>query len=270
LKVSGQTPQTQALVKLPASGQAAVALGVLLAGLAATAPSTLSAQPGTPAIPPAPTRWVTDEVGFLSPGTRADLDGRLESYQRSSGHQVIVWIGRTLPNQVLEEWAARTFAAWAVGRRGLDDGVVIFVFAEDRKVRIEVGYGLEDRLTDLRAARIIREEMVPRLRAGDRDGAVTRAVDRVLLAIGGAGGAGAEKQPATGGRRGWVSILFFVIVGGLFLFLFITNPSLAVYLLMSMGSSSSGRRSGWGGGGGGGGFSGGGGRSGGGGASGSW
>jgi uncharacterized protein len=244
----------------------AAALSVLLAAGTALA---------APALPPAPERWVTDQAGFLSAGTRATLDQRLESYERATGHQVLVWIGKTLEGQSLEEWAARTFAAWGVGRKGLDDGAAIFLLADDRRVRIEVGYGLEDRLTDLAAARIIRERMVPRLQAGDRDGAITTAVDGVLAAIGSEGAPAAEQEPerAVGerGRPGTGSLVLFGIVAAIFLFILITNPRLAIYLLLSMGSG--GRRGGWGGGGwggGGGGFSGGGGRSGGGGASGSW
>ncbi len=251
-------------------GRAAAAL--LLMAAAAALPGASGAQElATP--PPAPVRWVTDPVGFLSPGTRDALDRRLEAFERSSGgHQVIVWIGASLGNQSLEDWAARTFEAWGVGRKGLDDGAAIFVFAQDRQVRIEVGYGLEDRLTDLRAARIIRDEMVPRLQRENRDGAVTAAVDRVLAAIGGEADRGADEraQPAAGERqRSRGSLILFGIVGVVFLILFLTNPSLAVYLLMSLGS---GGRGGGGGGwsGGGGGWGGGGGRSGGGGASGSW
>jgi uncharacterized protein len=238
---------------------------------------TAATVAAAPATPPAPDRWVTDQAGFLSPGARAALDRRLEDFERSSGgKQVIVWIGQSLGDDSLEDFAARTFQAWGVGRKGLDDGAAIFLFAQDRKVRIEVGYGLEDRLTDLRTARIIREEMVPRLQRGDRDGAVGAAVDRVLAAIGGEGErTGDQAQPAADqpGRRGgsWVSLVFWLIVGGVFLFLFITNPSLAIALLWSLGSGGRGGGGGWGGGGGGGGgFSGGGGRSGGGGASGSW
>lgn len=73
----------------------------------------------------------------------------------------------------------RTFAAWKVGRKGFDDGLVIFVLADDRAIDIEVGYGLEARVPDATASRVIREVMSPRLRAGDRDGAITGAVAAV-------------------------------------------------------------------------------------------
>ncbi|HZA12877.1 MAG TPA: TPM domain-containing protein, partial [Myxococcaceae bacterium] len=140
------------------SARAAIAALALLAGCSAFAQFTP---------PPAPSRWVTDTVGFISESTRRGLDARLERYERDTGRQVIVWIGGSLGDEVLEDWAARTFEAWGIGKKGKDDGVALFVFARDRKLRIEVGYGLEDVLPDLIASRIIQEEAVPRLRAGD-------------------------------------------------------------------------------------------------------
>ena len=215
------------------------------------------------AIPPAPTRWVEDHAGFLSPVTRAALDARLEGYQDATGHQVVVWIGKTIDNAALDDWAVRTFAAWKLGRKGHDDGVAMFVLADDREIDIEVGYGLEDRLTDATTSRIIREVMAPRLRAGDRDGAVTAGADAVLAAIEGKPWSGPS---ATGPPAPSVST-FDWIFGALALIAFaifaITHPRLALLLLWTI-------MRGGGGGGGGGGFSGGGGRSGGGGARGGW
>jgi uncharacterized protein len=236
----------------------ALALG-LLAVLAAAAP-----------VPPSPARWVEDPSGFLSPATRATLDARLEGYKRATGHQIVVWIGTSLEGAALDDWAVRTFAAWKVGRKGFDDGVAMFVFADDRKIDIEVGYGLEDKLPDAIASRIIREVMAPRLRAGDRDGAVSAGVDAVLAAIEGKPWTGV---PATAPPSRELSTTDW-IVGGLvlvaILILAITHPRLALLLLWTI--MASGRRGGFGGGGGigGGGFGGGGGRSGGGGARGGW
>jgi len=164
----------------------------------------------------------------------------------------------------------RTFAAWRVGRQGSDDGVVLFVMADDRKLRIEVGYGLEERLPDIRAARIIRDQIAPRLQAGDRDGAAQAGVGAILDALGGAGAPAAD-VPGANAPQAHLSLGEMIVLGilGLLVLGFIvTHPGLALLLLTNMGS---GRRGGGGGfGGGGGGFSGGGGRSGGGGASGSW
>ncbi|HEX2686354.1 MAG TPA: TPM domain-containing protein [Kofleriaceae bacterium] len=218
-------------------------------------------------VPPSPTRWVEDRAGFLSPATRTALDTRLEGYERATGHQVVVWIGKSLDGAPLDDWAVRTFKAWKVGRKGLDDGIAMFVLADDRLIDIEVGYGLEDKVPDAIASRIIREVMAPRLRAGDRDGAVTAGADAVLAAIEGRPWAGTAATPSHRSEPSWLAW----ILGGLglvgFLIFAITHPRMAMLFLWTM--MASGRRGG-GGGGGGGGFGGGGGRSGGGGARGGW
>ena len=228
-------------------------------------------------IPPVPDRWVTDSAQFLSAGVQRSLDRQLEEYERQTHHQVIVWIGQTTGDAPIEDWAVKAFAKWKVGRKGMDDGLVLFIMAQDRRLRIEVGYGLEGNVPDVIASRIINEVLVPRIRDGNRDGAVTEGVSAILAAIEGRPFSVAVQDTRGSGRRGSQpltlgQILLFLIAGVVFLFILLTNPSLAVYLLASILSSNSrSRRSGgdWGGGGGGG-FSGGGGSSGGGGASGSW
>jgi uncharacterized protein len=230
-------------------------------------PVLLSAQ-GTP-IPPSPTRWVTDTANFLSVGTLNELNAKLEAYERSTGHQVIVYIGKTTGGIPIEEWAVRAFEAWKVGRKGIDDGLVLFIMAEDREVRIEVGYGLEPVVPDARAFRVIDEIIIPRLRSGDNDGAVSEAISSLLQTISGTSQDEGSKPAGRSGLK--VSNIFIAIAVIFFLILFITNPSLALWLLVNILSSGKGGGGGgrsWGGGRGG--FSGGGGRSGGGGASGSW
>jgi uncharacterized protein len=206
---------------------------------------------------------VTDGPAFLTPAVLETLDQRLEAYQKGTGHQVLVWIGTTTAGDPLEDWTVRAFAAWKVGRAGLDDGLVIFIFTGDRKVRLEVGYGLEGQLPDAVASRIIQETILPRIKAGDADGAVTAGVDRVLKVLGGDAAALQAQdsgRPAPLGPLAWI----LIAVAGLgLLALAVTHPGLAIWLLFNL--MSGGR-----GGGGGGGWSGGGGRSGGGGASGSW
>jgi uncharacterized protein len=236
-----------------------------LAAVAAAAPAA------PPAIPASPSRWVEDHAAMLSPAARDALDARLAGYERATGHQVVVWIGRTTGGAPLADWAVRTFAAWQLGRKGIDDGVAIFVLADDRAIDIEVGYGLEDRVPDAIASRIIREVMEPRLRAGDRDGAVTAGADAVLAAIEGHPWSGAPAAAGTTAPDDGPSTISWLL-GGLIglglLILFVTHPRLALMLLWSL---LSGGRGGFGGGGGdGGGFGGGGGRSGGGGARGGW
>jgi len=207
----------------------------------------------------------------MSPGAAAKLDSQLESYERSTGHQLIVYIGQTTGDAPIEDWAVRAFEKWKVGRKGIDDGLVLFIMAADRKLRFEVGYGLEPVVPDIIAGRVINDVIVPRIRAGDNDGAVSAGMDAVMTVIGGGGVPGAPVQ-APGGRGqesfSLGELILFGFIGLIILFVFITNPSLAIYLLFSI--LSGGRGGGGGFGGGGGGFGGGGGRSGGGGASGSW
>jgi uncharacterized protein len=146
-------------------------------------------------IPPSPARWATDTSGFLKPQTVAALDARLGAYQSSTGHQVLVYVSPTTGATPTEDWTVRAFRRWKVGRKGLDDGLILFVFPTDRKVRIEVGYGLEQTVPDAIAARIIRDTITPKLRAGQPDEAVTAGVDALLDTIGGeARGASAEAQ----------------------------------------------------------------------------
>jgi len=243
----------------------------LLAALLLAAAGGLRAADETK-IPPAPARWATDEAGFLSADTVASLDARLEAFERETGHQVLLYIGRTTGGVPIEGWAVKAFEAWKVGRKGLDDGLVLFVMAEDRKVRIEVGYGLEERVTDAQAFRVINDILVPGFRNGQQDAAVAEAVSSLLSMISGRDEGQARERPggpsAYGRGRSTVGTVFVAIAVVFFLILLITPPALALWLLFNIFSG--GGRGGGGGWGGGGGFSGGGGRSGGGGASGSW
>jgi uncharacterized protein len=257
----------------PAAGTPAWASVTIIIVAGALGLLSARARAAEAPIPPAPTRWVTDGAGFLSASTRLGLDGRLESYERRSGHQVLLWIGRSTGAAPIEDWAARAFRAWRVGRKGLDDGVVLFIMGDDRKLRIEVGYGLEDKLTDLRASAIIREAIVPRLRDGDRDGAARAGVVAVLGALGDAQTAGEGQPQQTAPPVRWAEIVVLALLALILAGFLITHPRLAILLLTSLASGRGGDRRGGGfggGGGGGGGFSGGGGGSGGGGATGSW
>jgi len=122
-----------------------------------------------------------------------------------------------------------------VGRKGLDDGLALFIMAEDHRVRIEVGYGLECQVPDIIASRIINDEMAPRLQQGDSDGAVTVAIDRLFAVISGdaAAGGGAAQPKALPKVTWFQKILIGLAILG-FLLLLITNPSLAIYLLFSI------------------------------------
>lgn len=219
-------------------------------------------------VPPKPARWVTDTAQMISEQTRAHLDARLERYERKTGHQVVVWIGQTAGGEPIDDFAVQTFHAWGIGRKGHDDGLLMVVLARDRKIDIEVGYGLESRVTDALSRRIIDDVMAPRLREGKADEALSEGVDAVLTAI---EGHPVPDEPGEVDQRnvvhlsplGWLAL---AVLAGLFLLFLGTHPAVATYFLFSIFSGGGG----FGGGGSVGGFRGGGGRSGGGGARGGW
>lgn len=225
------------------------------------------ARAAEPVIPAPPSRWVTDVPGMLSTGVRDALDAKLRAYEDRTGHQVVVWIGTTAEGVPIEDFAEKAFRTWAIGRKGHDDGLLVVIFARDRKIDIEVGYGLEDRVPDAKARRVIDDVMVPLLRKGDSDGAVSSGVDAILSTIEGKAlpGAGPDSSPAPAPPSKF-QIVLLAILGIGFLLLLVTHPALALNLLfvLSRGGGS------FGGGGSDRGFRGGGGRSGGGGARGSW
>jgi uncharacterized protein len=227
--------------------------------------------------PPVPRDYATDHAGILPADALARLNARLKQFDEETSNQILVIVFPALPSASLEDFTVRTAQAWRAGRGKLDNGAVLFVFVEERKVRIEVGYGLEGALPDVTAHRIIEERITPRFRAGDYAGGLEAGIDAIIAAT--RGEYKAEPRPAAGtgqGRDGWM--IFLVIVALLFMF------------RGGGGGRTYGRRGyrrggflpvpmGWGGGGwggrgggfgGGGGFSGGGGSFGGGGASGSW
>ena len=256
---------------------------LLLVGLA------IAANAAEVAIPPAPNAWVTDTAGFLTPETVDALDARLRAYQATTGHQILVYVTATTGSTPTEDWTERAFARWKVGRKGIDDGLVMFVFPNDRKVRIEVGYGLEQTVPDAIASRIIRNTVAPKIHDGQPDQAVVSGVDEILAVIGGEAAPATEvATPAAAYDEGdsdqspWAvlaGVLIALLISGGVLWLISKIPDVkGTYI-------SGGNSSGWGsafaiggmliggalsGGGSGGGFSGGGGAGGGGGATGSW
>jgi uncharacterized protein len=134
-------------------------------------------------VPPTPDHYVTDNAGVLSTAERATLENELHAYEKATGHQVIVWIGSTTGDVPLETWTGDSAHAWKIGRRGHDDGAILFLFMQDRKIRIEVGYGLESSLTDAASYRIIQDVIRPRMRAGDVNDAVGSGVAAMLTTI---------------------------------------------------------------------------------------
>lgn len=233
-------------------------------------------------IPPAPRNHFNDYAGIIAPATARQLDAELTQFERDTSNQLVVAIFPHMQSDSsIEDYTVRVFQAWKVGLQGRNNGAVLFIFSQDRKLRIVTGYGLEGALPDARCKQIIENEITPHFRSGDFTGGAA-AGTRALMAAAKGEYRGTGRSVAEGNRSGGSS------VGGLLPMVMLML--LIVFILRKARSGSvvygrSGRISpwistgGWGGGGGGGwsgggdsggSFSGGGGSSGGGGAGGSW
>jgi uncharacterized protein len=214
---------------------------------------------------PSPSGYVTDRADMLSAATEQRLERALRSFEESDSTQIAVLTVSSLEGEALEEYSLKVAETWGIGQKEHDNGALLLVARDDRKVRIEVGYGLEGRLTDLLAGRIIDNEITPRFRQGDFDGGITAGVGAMVQAV--RGEYQGEGRPSGKRKRSPFGLLFFLFFFGpvlLRLFLPHSRSRRGGFWYGGFGGGSSG------GGFGGGGFSGGGGGFGGGGASGSW
>jgi uncharacterized protein len=128
---------------------------------------------------------VTDLTGTLTADQVAALDAKLRAFEAQKGSQIAVLIVTTTEPEAIEQYALRVAESWQLGRKGVDDGALALVALQDRRVRIEVGYGLEGALPDAIANRIIDEDVVPQFRRGDVHGGIATAVDRMMRVIDG-------------------------------------------------------------------------------------
>ena len=238
-------------------------------------------------MPDPPPRHFNDFAGLVQPSTADALDAELAQFERQTSSQIVVAIYPKMESDSsIEDYAVRVAQSWHAGVKGRDNGAVLFVFAQNHTMSLQVGYGLEGAIPDAIAKRIITDTIRPHFKAGDYDGGLRAGVAAIMAATRGEYRgtgrlAGAHRGGGTPG--GLIFALFVVFI----IFSVIRSRMASVYhgggmrgfgagmltgMLLGGGRGSGG--SGWGGGGGGGfgggGFSGGGGSFGGGGASGSW
>lgn len=135
-------------------------------------------------IPPLKAR-VTDLTGTLPAQSIAQLEQKLAAFEKEKGAQVAVLMVPSVQPESIEEYAVRVFEQWKLGRKGVDDGVLLVIAKDDRKLRIEVGYGLEGVLNDATAKRIISDDIVPQLKKGNFPAAVDAGVSRILRVVSG-------------------------------------------------------------------------------------
>ncbi|QDM15975.1 YgcG family protein [Tardiphaga sp. vice352] len=170
------------------------------------------------AVPPLSGR-VVDRTMTLSQSEQAALDATLRAFEARKGSQVAVLIVPTTAPESIEQFSIRVAEAWKIGRRKVDDGAILVIAKDDRKLRIEVGYGLEGALTDVTSKRIIDQIITPKFRTGDFAGGITAGTDAILKVIDG------EPLPAPEVRQPTTNfvnqleefgpfLLFGVLIGG--------------------------------------------------------
>ncbi|MEN2395773.1 TPM domain-containing protein [Pseudomonas halotolerans] len=224
---------------------------------------------------PALTGRVVDTAQMLEPSVRTQLDAQLKAHEQATGEQVVVVTLADLQGTSIEDFGYQLGRYWGIGQKDKNNGALLIVARDDRKLRIEVGYGLEDRLTDAQSSVIINQVITPAFKAGNFSKGISDGVAAMLTVLGGnaldepAAAYGADGQEA-GDFVGRHPGLFVLLV-----LLFIVTVFVCQMLgILPAGRGGSGGGYGGGGGGfgggGGGGFSGGGGSFGGGGSSGGW
>jgi uncharacterized protein len=134
---------------------------------------------------PALTGRVMDLTGTLSGGAVAGIESKLADFQKSKGSQIVVLIVPTTQPEEIEQYSIRVADAWKIGRKGTSDGIILLVAKDDRRVRIEVGQGLEGAVPDAIANRIIDENITPHFKSGDYDGGVQVGVDKLIGVVNG-------------------------------------------------------------------------------------
>jgi len=239
---------------------------------------------------PALSGRVVDDAHILSPATAQKLDGELAGLEARTGHQVVVATVPDLQGREIEDYGYQLGRTWAIGRKGVNDGAILLVAPKERKVRIEVGYGLEPVLTDALTSLILQRKVLPQFKQGRMEQGVVDGAEALIAQVGlpddqaKANVAQAEAQPAVhadggGGVRPHIPVFLIILV----VFWVISGllrsggrRGLGGWWWLPFMFMGGGRGGGWGDrggggfGGGGGGFSGGGGSFGGGGSSGSW
>lgn len=230
---------------------------------------------------PALTGRIVDQADIISQSAREVLEPRLAELEQKSGIQLVVATVNTLEGQEIEPYANELFRFWKLGEKTRNNGVLLLVAPNERRVRIEVGYGLEGTLTDALSAVIIANAITPRFKAGDFSGGIVRGVDDIITVLTTDESEWQKRpslrldRPQAAHPTNWIGLVAF----GAFLVLLVVSPGFRalVFAMLLTGRGGGGRPGGgFGGGFGGrsggssGGFSGGGGSSGGGGASGRW
>jgi uncharacterized protein len=173
---------------------------VFLAALAATA---IAQEADIPYL----TGRVTDNAQLLSEETSRSLSESLKAHEERTTNQIAILTVPTLNGESVEDYAARVFKEWKLGQKGKDNGILVVVVPNDRRMRIEVGYGLEGTMTDMMAGRIIRNVMTPKFKQGDYDGGIADGARAIIDVLEGGNvpqTAGSARHGATSEKSGFL------------------------------------------------------------------
>jgi uncharacterized protein len=163
---------------------------------------------------------VNDVAGIIPADVRTRVEARLAEVEKETGAQIAVLTIDSLEGEPLEDYALRVAQTWRLGRKGVDDGVLLLIARNDRKMRIEVGYGLEAKLTDAQSRRILDDVVRPRFRDGDFGGGVEAGVNAIIGTIQGKDVIAASAPPRRHGPgplplpvRLFGSLIFVIVIG---------------------------------------------------------
>jgi uncharacterized protein len=166
------------------------------------------------AVPPLTAR-VTDLTGTLSGAAVARIESKLQEFEAKKGSQIAVLIVPSTQPEEIEQFGIRVEDAWKLGRKGVDDGAYLIVAKNDRRVRIEVGYGLEGALSDAISNRIVDETIAPHFKQGDFDGGIEAGVDKMISVIDGEPLPEPDRKWEHHGNLGnMLPLLLVVVIGG--------------------------------------------------------
>ncbi|NTW55089.1 MAG: hypothetical protein HGB15_10130 [Chlorobaculum sp.] len=179
----------------------------VLALLLASAP-LLAAFPPVPAL----TQRVNDYATMISPEARLQIEQKLAAIEAGDGTQIAILTVPSLQGEPIEEFSIRVAEAWKIGEKKRDNGILLIVSKGDRKMRIEVGYGLEGRLTDLQSGRIIRDIIKPAFARGDFDAGFIGATDAMISAVKGEFKADSLATAKGKGDKPSIPIVFIILM----------------------------------------------------------
>ncbi|MFH1830013.1 MAG: TPM domain-containing protein [Pseudomonadota bacterium] len=203
---------------------------------------------------PAPKGFVNDFANVLSADTKSKLEGMLSAFEKSTTNEIAVVTVPSLDGEPVENVAVSLFKKWGIGKKGKDNGVLFLVAPNERKMRIEVGYGLEGAINDALAGRIMDEAVIPRFKTGDMDSGIASGAMTIVKVISAKEGLGFDADTAYGAgaamlapmikekKSGPLGIIAKIIIFLVMAYLFIRHPWLFLIFLSGMGRGGGGGR----------------------------